>query len=281
MCKDAEIWVPDGRDLAEVWGSVTHLSVGAHPDDCEFMAFHGVQLCYERQVPGFAAIVCTDGARSPASGDPAASLPREIVRRRAQEQRRAARLGRFAVLARLGYSSPEVRQGSLDFREDLRELLHGCRPEVIYAHSPLDRHPTHAAVCRATVELLQELPIAERPRRLYGCEVWGGLDWLPERFKVMLDVSARQELAMELIGIYESQLGASKRYDRAIPGRWQANATFHEWDKSDRCAFAACALDLTPLLEEDAPTLEQFVALVLAEHRAAVSARLRGGGRQQ
>lgn len=273
----AEIWIPDGREPAEAWRGVTHLAVGAHPDDVEFMAFHGIQLCYDRPAPGFAAIICTDGARSPRAGDYTDCLPAELVRRRAQEQRRAARLGRFAALARLSCSSPEARRGAPELAAGLRELLSLCRPEILYMHSPFDRHPTHAAVARMTVAALRQLPAAARPQRLYGCEVWGGLDWLPERRKVFLDISTRQDLAAELIAVYESQLSPAKRYDRAVPARWQANATFHEWDKPDTCSHAALAVDLTPLLGDESPGLARYVEEVLAEHRAAVAQRLAGG----
>ena len=60
-----------------------------------------------------------------------------------------------------------------------------------------------------------------------------------------------------------------------MPARWQANATLHEWDKPDACAFAALALDLTPALAEGQP-LERYIAEILDEHRLGVGRRLDG-----
>ena len=38
----AEIYVPDGKSVVAALKRVTHLGIGAHQDDLEFMAFHGI-----------------------------------------------------------------------------------------------------------------------------------------------------------------------------------------------------------------------------------------------
>ena len=44
----ADIFIPDGTELQQALARVTHLGIGAHQDDLEFMAFHGIQACYHR-----------------------------------------------------------------------------------------------------------------------------------------------------------------------------------------------------------------------------------------
>ena len=69
--------------------------------------------------------------------------------------------------------------------------------------------------------------------------------------KVPLDVSAHENLAMALNGIFDSQIAGGKRYDLAVQGRRLANATFfesHAVDAADQLWFA---MDLTPLVEDD------------------------------
>ena len=38
----AEIFIPDGLPVPAALKRITHLGIGAHQDDLEFMAFHGV-----------------------------------------------------------------------------------------------------------------------------------------------------------------------------------------------------------------------------------------------
>ena len=39
---DADVYVPDGSTVAEALTKTTHVAVGAHQDDIEFMALHGI-----------------------------------------------------------------------------------------------------------------------------------------------------------------------------------------------------------------------------------------------
>ena len=45
----AETFVPDGVPSASALGRITHLGIGAHPDDLEFMAFHGIATCFDHE----------------------------------------------------------------------------------------------------------------------------------------------------------------------------------------------------------------------------------------
>ncbi|MFP4541109.1 MAG: hypothetical protein ACLFR7_05730, partial [Opitutales bacterium] len=81
--------------------------------------------------------------------------------------------------------------------------------------------------------LVVALPPEERPERVLGCEVWRGLDWMPDDEKVPLDVSGNLELAQQLNGVFDSQIVGGKRYDLATIGRRRANATFLESHHAD------------------------------------------------
>ena len=60
----AEILVPDGVPVAEALKRITHLGIGAHQDDLEFMAFHGVLTCYHSDTQWFGGVTCTNGGGS-------------------------------------------------------------------------------------------------------------------------------------------------------------------------------------------------------------------------
>ena len=51
----ADIFIPDGKPRAEALARVTHLGIGAHQDDLEFMAFHGIAACFHSETEWLAA----------------------------------------------------------------------------------------------------------------------------------------------------------------------------------------------------------------------------------
>ena len=65
-----------------------------------------------------------------------------------------------------------------------------------------------------------------RPSKVYGCEVWRDLDWLPDAEKQALGVSERSNIAAALVGVFDSQVSGGKRYDLATAGRRLAHATY-------------------------------------------------------
>ena len=52
----AEIFVPDGRTVPAALARITHLGIGAHQDDLEFMAFHGILACYGSMTEWFGGV---------------------------------------------------------------------------------------------------------------------------------------------------------------------------------------------------------------------------------
>jgi LmbE family N-acetylglucosaminyl deacetylase len=252
----ASVFVPDGTPVAEALRQITHLGIGAHPDDLEFMAFHGIIAGYQNR--SFAGVICTDGA---GAGDAA-------VRR--QEQNRAAEIGRYGVMVQLGYPSRNARTAAAD----LREILAATRPQTVYTHNPADKHDTHIAVLLATLEAMRALPRDQRPARVIGCEVWRDLDWLPDEDKILMDVSGHDELAAALHAAFTSQI-AGKRYDLAVEGRWRANATFLDPRANDQATSVVVGIDLTRLVHDDHGDIVEYVTGFIDKFKTAVAAKLR------
>ena len=263
---NADLYIPDNRSVPGALARTTHLAVGAHQDDLEFMALHGILECYRRDDLWFGGVVCTDGAGSARTGPYADHTDEAMRAARAREQRAAAAVGEYAFAAQLGHPSAHAKRpgARAPLTEDLTILLEATRPRILYTHNPFDKHATHVGVLIALLEALRSLPAEARPERLLGCEVWRGLDWLPDADKVVLDVSDRPNLAAALHGVFDSQIAGGKRYDLAVLGRHRANATFLQSHATDACDSASYAVDLTPLTAADAPSLGEFV-----EERAA------------
>jgi LmbE family N-acetylglucosaminyl deacetylase len=272
----ADIYVPSGIGPAAALARTTHLCVAAHQDDIEIMAFHGIAECERREDRWFSGVIVTNGAGSPRAGHFAKISDEEMQAVRRREQRRAARLGGYSLQIQLGHPSIAVkRRGQAEVSGDLATIFAGCRPEVVYLHNPADKHDTHVAVFLRCLEAIRSLPKAQRPPRVYGCEVWRDLDWLPESEKVALDVSARPRLAQDLLAVFKSQIAGGKRYDLATLGRRAAHASFHAAHTTDATTALTFAMDLTILAKVDSLDVETHMRGLIRRFRDDVSARLK------
>jgi len=271
----ADIFVPDGLTVDAALRRTTHLGIGAHPDDLEFGALHGILECFGQQNKWFTGVTCTDGAGSARVGVYANYSDAEMTKVRFFEQRTAAMIGRYAAIVQLGYTSREVKD-SRDRRleEDLLSILQVTRPRIVYIHNPADKHATHVAVGAAALKALRRLPTEMLPEKVYGFESWRGLDWLPDDRKAVLNVGGRDNLLAALMGVYDSQIAGGKCYDSATFGRLRANATMFESHSVDKLELASYALDLTPLVKDRSADVVAYVVGFIDEFRAAVAQEL-------
>lgn len=271
---NADLFVPDGAPEAEALARTTHLGVGAHQDDLEIMAAHGILECFGRTDRWFTGVVVTDGAGSPRTNQYAALDDEGMKRVRALEQRKAAFLGEYAAQIQLAHPSSVVKKASeACVVNDLVTVLKATRPEVVYTHNLADKHDTHVAVALRVVAACRALPPKERPRQVIGCEVWRDLDWLSDADKVVMAVDGREHLQAALMGVFDSQIAGGKRYDRATLGRRCAHATYSESHGTDQHQALIWGMDLTPLLDE-AKDPVRFVMELLRRFEAEVLERL-------
>ena len=273
--ESAEIFVPDGQPVEAALRRITHLGIGAHQDDLEFMAFHGIVECYHADDKWFGGITCTDGGGSARLGVYANHTDEQMQAVRHQEQKAAAMVGHYGLMVQLDYPSSAVRNSAdTALKNDLGQLLGAMHPQIVYTHNPADKHDTHIGVVIAALQAMRELPTERRPRRIWGCEVWRDLDWLPGESKVLMDISGHDNLAAALNGVFDSQIAGGKRYDLAVLGRRRANATFFESHATDKATALAFGMDLTPLVVDESRDIVEYVCGFVDEFKADVKQRL-------
>src|SRR5579871_4892751 len=254
----ADVFIPDGLDPEAALARTTHLCIAAHQDDVEIMAYHGIAQCFGRQDRWFSAVVVTNGAGSARSGIYAGYTDDEMQRVRLKEQRKAAYVGEYGFQAQLGYSSAQVKHAGEDGPvEDLKQILLGARPEIVYLHNLADKHDTHIGVA------------------LRAIAAWRDLDWLPDEDKQALPVSARSNVAAALVGVFDSQVSGGKRYDLATAGRRLAHATYHAAHATDQESALSFAMDLTPLVEKPELPVSDYILSFIDRFRADVDKRLK------
>lgn len=271
----AELYLPEGADPVTALRKTTHLGVGAHQDDLEFMALHGILECYDREDLWFGGITCTDGAGSARQG-PFANFTDEAMQSiRAEEQREAARMGKYSYMAQLAYPSSEIKdpRAAENLVNDLVNLLERSSPEVVYTHNLADKHGTHIAVAAALIQAIRRLPQEKRPKKLIGCEVWRDLDWMPDEKKIVMDLGKDEAFANQLNGIFKSQ-NTGKRYDLAVEGRRRANATFFDSHSTDQCERVCFGMDLSPLVHDESMHPSELARSLVNDFKTSVESEL-------
>lgn len=270
----AQIFIPDGTD-ASLISRTTHMAIGAHQDDIPIMAHHGILECFGRSDRWFTGITVTNGSGSPRSGLYADYSDEQMQDIRIVEEKKAAFVGEFGAAVLLDYSSSAVKDPAENrIVEELAGLIEAAAPRVIYTHNLADKHDTHVAVALRTIAAVRSLPTNRRPEALHGCEVWRDLDWMVDGDKVAFDVSAHENLAAAIVGVYDSQISGGKRYDLATAGRRLANATFSESHAVDTAKALVYAMDLTPLITDPSTDVNSYVSSHIDRMRQEISLRL-------
>ena len=268
--------MPDGTPVPDALRRITHLGIGAHQDDLEFMAYHGILECFARADRWFGGVTCTNGSGSSREGAYAAFSDTQMMAVRRTEQDTAAVIGQYGVMIQLDYPSQATKSpNDPSLQNDLRAILEATRPETVYTHNLADKHDTHIGVVIAALLAMRDLPRDQRPNRVIGCEVWRNLDWLPDAEKVLMDVSGRDHLAAALNGVFDSQIAGGKRYDLATLGRRSANATFFDSHATDRANQVIYGMDLTPLVRDETRDIVEYVGGLVERLQADASTKLR------
>jgi LmbE family N-acetylglucosaminyl deacetylase len=256
----AQLFVPDDLPPEIALARTTHMAISAHQDDLEIMAVDGILKCFQQDDKWFTGVVVTNGSGSPRE-DLYKDYTDEMMRLvRVKEQKKAAVVGEYAAQVLLDYPSAIVKSFTNKSPVgDLRTLFKMAKPETVYTHNLLDKHDTHVAVALRVIEAIRSLPETERPKYLYGCEIWRGLDWMLDEDKIVFDVSAHENLQAALLGVFDSQICGGKRYDLATMGRRRANATYFASHGVDIATGSIYAMDLTPLIADPAKDIQAYI----------------------
>lgn len=271
----AELFVPDQAKDQDALARTTHLAIGAHQDDLEIMAYHGIVECFQQSDKWFAGVVVTNGSGSARDNVYKDYTDAEMIDVRRKEQKKAAYLGEFGVLALLDHPSSDVKDPDNDaIVDELVTLIEATRPDILYTHNLADKHDTHIGVVTKVIRALRKVHPDHRPRAVYGCEVWRDLDWVVDDEKVAFDVSRHPNLAASLVEIFDSQIIGGKRYDLATIGRRLANATFSSSHSVDESNAITYGVDLMPLVVNPDRDMATYITDYIDRFKADVADRI-------
>jgi len=272
----AEIWVPDGLSEEAALQRTTHMSIAAHQDDVEIMALEGILAGFGSSEKWFTAVIVTNGAGSPRDGIYGKYTDDQMQAVRKFEQKKAAFVGEYAAVALLNHPSSNVKSANNPAaKNDIKAIVGAARPEVIYTHNLADKHDTHVGVTLRTIAALRELPADQRPKKVYGCEVWRDLDWMVDGDKVVFKLAERENIAASLVGVFDSQIAGGKRYDLATLGRRRAHATYYQSHSVDAAQMINFGMDLTPLIHDEKLDPAEYIGGFVKRFADDVNARVK------
>jgi LmbE family N-acetylglucosaminyl deacetylase len=271
----AEIFIPDGLPVEAALARTTHMAISAHQDDIEIMAAAPILDCFQQKDLWFTGVVVTDGRGSPRDDLYKDYDDEEMRIVRFKEQKKAAIVGEYAAQVLLDFPSKIIKDGSKQEPvADIAALLKAAHPKFVYTHNLADKHDTHVAVVRRVIAAIRSLSEAERPEKLFGCEVWRNLDWLVDEDKVGFDLSKHENLQAALLGVFDSQIAGGKRYDLASLGRRRANATYFASHGVDASQGLSYGMDLSPLITDTSKDVSEYVLEYIQRFSGDVKARL-------
>lgn len=271
----AEFFIYDEKPVDEAIKRTTHMSIAAHQDDIEIMAYDGILKCFNKPKNWFFGVVVTNGSGSARDKEYKDYTDEDMIKIRKLEQKKAAYIGEFGALALLDHPSKEVKDPkNTEIIDELLNLLNEAKPEVLYTHNLADKHDTHIGVTTKVIKAIRKMDKANRPKHVYGCEVWRNLDWVVDHEKVSFDVSEHPNLASSLVEVFDSQIVGGKRYDLATIGRRLANATYGESHFIDKANQVSLAMDLTPLIEDENLDISKYVLDYIDRFKKDVSDRI-------
>jgi len=137
-----------------------------------------------------------------------------------------------------------------------------------------DKHDTHVAVALRTVAAIRALPADERPRKLYGCEVWRDLDWMVDSDKVVFRLvnGKHRGVTGRRVRFADCRWQA---YDLATLGRRRAHATYYQSHAVDLAQSVNFGVDLTPLIENEKLDPADFIGGFIRRFADDVNDRVR------
>ncbi|MCD4827601.1 MAG: PIG-L family deacetylase [Acholeplasmataceae bacterium] len=276
LIKDsAEFFIFDNMPVEQAIKRTTHMSIAAHQDDIEIMAYDGILKCFNKPNNWFFGVVVTNGSGSARDMEYKDYTDEQMIEIRKLEQKKAAFIGEFGALALLDHPSKEVKDPkNVEIIDELLDLLNEAKPEILYTHNLADKHDTHIGVTTKVIKALRKMDKADRPKKVYGCEVWRNLDWVVDTEKVSFDVSGHPNLASSLVEVFDSQIVGGKRYDLATIGRRLANATYSESHFIDKADQVSLAMDLTPLIEDENLDISSYVVEYIERFKKDVENRI-------
>jgi len=273
---NAVLFIPDGAEERAALERTTHMAISAHQDDIELMAYYPISTCFGKKDEWFCGVVTTDGAGSPRNGLYADYTDEDMKEIRIVEQKKAAYVGEYGSQFLLGYPSKQAKDPDDEaIIEEYVRILRAARPKYLYTHNLAEKREAPGGAAGRVGAAVRRLDRSERPEKFYGCEVWRDLDWMPDEEKVYFDVSGHPNIAMSLVGVFDSQILGGKRYDLAAEGRRIANATYSASHACDVSTGMSYAMDLTPLAEDDTLSVEAYVTGYIRRFMDSVSEKIR------
>jgi LmbE family N-acetylglucosaminyl deacetylase len=214
------------------------LIISPHPDDME-IGMGGTVTKFIAQGFNIVSLVVTDGRRST---NPQGYSEDELAEIRKREAEEAADILGIQDLVLLGLQDIKSHANQKEMKNRSREIIHRFQPvELFTTHPQIDKHPTHQAVSRLLLEVLDQMHKDKLsvPERIWCYEIWTPFqeyDWLE-------DISNCINIKTAAIDVHKSQI-EYKNYKEGIKGLNRYRAIFHNTSGITKMKYAEVFIKL-------------------------------------
>ncbi|MBI2486526.1 MAG: PIG-L family deacetylase [Deltaproteobacteria bacterium] len=220
-------------------GKKNILIISPHPDDME-IGMGGTVGKLITQGFNIVSFVVTDGRRSTSFSGLGED---EIAQIRNEEAKEAASILGIRDLIFLGLYDLKSSENQEEMKKKLEDAINHFRPvEIFTTHPTIDKHPTHQAVSRLLLEILDK---KHKDKLFVPGKIWCYEVWTPfEGYDRIEDISEYIDKKVAAINAHKSQI-EYKDYADGIKGLNRYRAAFNNTNGITDIKYAEVFIELS------------------------------------
>ncbi|MEI6092116.1 MAG: PIG-L deacetylase family protein [bacterium] len=217
------------------------LIVSPHPDD-DVIGMGGTIVIKAREGCDFTIVYVTNGAGSALEGSYKDFSKEEIIKIRKLEAEESLQMlldnPHQAEQIFLDFNSSDLFENPEMYKKEFRSILERKDFNEVYLPYINDRHPTHKAVAKLSLEVLRA---RERKFNAYAYETW---DSIPvDEETIYVDITQYYKRKLSAVSCHKSQCAITP-FDEGIIAKNRYNAVFHKVNEKNKMEYAELFLKL-------------------------------------
>ena len=217
------------------------LIISPHPDD-DVIGMGGTIVIKAHEGCNFTIIYVTNGGGSVTEWTYKDFSKQEIVKIRKLEAEASIHMlidnPHQAEQIFLDFNSSDIFEHPELYAKELANILRRKKFDQIYIPYPGDRHPTHRAVAKLSIDAIREKDVETQ---ILAYETWDSIPIVEDT--IYVDISPYYKRKLSAVSCHKSQCSITP-YDEGILAKNRYNAVFHEINSKNKMEYAEVFLQL-------------------------------------
>ncbi|MEI6079021.1 MAG: PIG-L deacetylase family protein [bacterium] len=217
------------------------LIISPHPDD-DVIGMGGTIVIKAHEGCNFTILYVTNGGGSVKEGPYKEMASEEMIKIRKIEAQTSLQMlldnPHQADQVFLDFNSSDLFENPENYMQELGKVLDRKKFDEIYMPYPNDRHPTHKAVTKLSLETIKARRMSSE---LYAYETW---DSIPvDEETIFVDISPYYKRKLSAVSCHKSQCSITP-FDEGIIAKNRYNAVFHAINAKNKMEYAELFMKL-------------------------------------